>query len=204
MPIPRTSATYARLRRIRSAVIRAAKRLPGVHPTAHVHRSARVAHDLVAREYVFVGRDCQIDPQVVIGRYSMLAAHVAVLGQDHVWDAPGVPVQFTGRPPQTATVIGDDVWIGARALVLRGVTIGRGAVVAAHAVVTGDVPAYAVVAGVPARPIARRFPDPGDRRRHDAVLDGPVVAARFAEPLPVPVPALAPDPAPAVRSAAAC
>jgi acetyltransferase-like isoleucine patch superfamily enzyme len=56
--------------------------------------------------------------------------------------------------------IGNDVWIGARATVLRGVRIGDGAVVAAAAVVTKDVPPYAIVGGVPARVIRYRFPQP--------------------------------------------
>jgi hypothetical protein len=56
-------------------------------------------------------------------------------------------------------VIGNDVWLGASCLVLKGVTIGDGAVVAAGAVVTKDVPPYAIVGGVPARVIRYRFPD---------------------------------------------
>lgn len=56
-------------------------------------------------------------------------------------------------------VVGDDVWIGQGAIILSGVTLGRGAVVAAGAVVTRDVRSYAVVAGVPAREISRRFDD---------------------------------------------
>ena len=56
-------------------------------------------------------------------------------------------------------VIGNDVWIGYEAAVLAGVTIGDGAVVAARAVVTKDVPPYTIVGGVPARPIRRRFRD---------------------------------------------
>ena len=55
--------------------------------------------------------------------------------------------------------IGNDVWIGYEAVVLAGVTIGDGAVIGARAVVTKDVPPYAVVGGVPARLIRRRFPD---------------------------------------------
>lgn len=56
------------------------------------------------------------------------------------------------------TVIGNDVWIGAGAIILRGVTIGDGAVVGAGSVVTKDVPPYAIVGGVPAKPIRYRFP----------------------------------------------
>ncbi len=57
------------------------------------------------------------------------------------------------------TVVGNDVWIGFDALVMPGVTIGHGAIVAARAVVTRDVPAYAVVGGNPARIIRMRFSD---------------------------------------------
>ncbi|NYT40621.1 CatB-related O-acetyltransferase [Sphingomonas sp. R-74633] len=62
------------------------------------------------------------------------------------------------NPPET-THIGNDVWIGANAMVKQGVTIGDGAVIGAMSVVTRDVPPYAVVAGTPARLIRMRFPD---------------------------------------------
>jgi len=57
------------------------------------------------------------------------------------------------------TQIGNDVWIGARAIVLDGISIGDGAVIAAGAVVTKDVPPYAIVGGVPAKLIRYRFED---------------------------------------------
>ena len=56
-------------------------------------------------------------------------------------------------------VIGNDVWIGYEAVVLAGVTIGDGAIIGTRAVVTKDVPPYAIVGGVPAKPIKRRFPE---------------------------------------------
>ena len=56
-------------------------------------------------------------------------------------------------------IIGHDIWIGHKAIVMPGVKIGNGAVVAAGAVVTRDVPPYAIVAGVPAKPIRTRFPE---------------------------------------------
>lgn len=60
---------------------------------------------------------------------------------------------------KTRIIIGNDVWIGSRAAILRGVTIGDGAVVAQGAVVTKDVEPYTIVGGVPARPIRKRFSD---------------------------------------------
>ncbi|GGO10992.1 acetyltransferase [Microbispora rosea subsp. aerata] len=65
----------------------------------------------------------------------------------------------TGMPSRGDTVVGNDVWFGCQATVMPGVTIGDGAIIAAGAVVTADVPPYTVVGGNPARPIRRRFPD---------------------------------------------
>lgn len=56
-------------------------------------------------------------------------------------------------------VIGSDVWIGYEAVILAGVTVGDGAIIAARAVVTKDVPPYTVVGGIPAKPIRKRFSD---------------------------------------------
>ena len=59
--------------------------------------------------------------------------------------------------PAGDTVIGDGCWIGSRAMIMQGVTLGEGAVVATGAVVTKDVPPYAIVGGVPAKVIKYRF-----------------------------------------------
>lgn len=61
--------------------------------------------------------------------------------------------------PAGDTIIGDGCWIGSRAMIMQGVTLGEGTVVATGAVVTKDVPAYAVVGGVPAQIIKYRFPE---------------------------------------------
>ncbi len=155
-------------------------------PTAYVHYGARVCKDLVADDYAFVGPDCILAPAVSIGRYSMLASQVAVRGDDHCWDQVGMPIQFTGRPVESTTVVEDDVWIGFRVTIIRGVRIGRGSVVAAQAVVTTDVSPYTIVGGVPARQIGSRFEDPSDRLRHDRALNGPLMWPRFAGPLRAP------------------
>lgn len=65
--------------------------------------------------------------------------------------------KYLDAEKRISIVIGNDVWIGARATILEGVTIGDGAVVAAGAIVTKDVPPYAIVGGVPAKIIRYRF-----------------------------------------------
>ncbi len=94
---------------------------------------------------------------LAIGARCAIAAGVIVYTQTNQFDAaPLAPI--VEQPVRYAPVgIGDDVWIGARAVILPGVTIGDHAVIAAGAVVREDVPAWTIVAGVPARVI-------GDRR----------------------------------------
>lgn len=91
-----------------------------------------------ASSHVRIGSRCQIGPGVLI--------------MDNDFHVAGDPGQ---QPLSRPIEIGDRVWIGAKAIVLKGVTIGEAATIAAASVVTSDVPARAVVAGVPARVIRR-------------------------------------------------
>lgn len=179
------NSAKARLRTLRNRAVNARRGLSHVHPTAYVHPSARVRRDLHAAEFAYVGPESWLDPGVELGRYAMLAPRVAIVGDDHVWDIPGVPVQFSGRPPQSRTVIGDDAWIGYGAIVRRGLHVGRGAIVAAGAVLTHDVGDFEVVGGVPARLLRMRFSDASDQAAHTEMLEGPTVGARFTSRLPL-------------------
>lgn len=116
------------------------------------------------RTGVSVGAYCVLNPfvhvwghgGVRIGDRVMIASHTAITSVTHDYTADSMRFSTpVGRP----VVIHDDVWIGAHAVVLPGVTIGRGAVVGAGAVVTNDVPAYAIVMGMPAR-VVRYRPQP--------------------------------------------
>ena len=81
---------------------------------------------------------------------------VPVLFEEWGLDVDRIPEAWDNKGD---IVIGNDVWIGYEAVVLAGVTIGDGAIVAARAVVTKDVPPYTIVGGMPAKPIRKRFSD---------------------------------------------
>jgi maltose O-acetyltransferase len=99
-----------------------------------------------------INRGCCLDVrgQLLIGHDVSVSPEVMILTGQHGHDRPGFP--FETRP----VVIEDHVWIGSRAVILPGTSLGRGAVVAAGAVVSGRVAPMTVVGGVPARPLAVR------------------------------------------------
>ncbi|MFA5122785.1 DapH/DapD/GlmU-related protein [Zavarzinia sp.] len=88
---------------------------------------------------------------ITIGEKVLIAANCTFAPTNHEFADPDRPIRDQGfQPSRGGIVIEDDVWIGANCVLLDGARIGRGAVVAAGSVVRGEVPAYAVVAGVPA------------------------------------------------------
>lgn len=165
----------------RMAMVRRLLRLRDVDPSVYIKFPTRLSRDLKAGAHCFINRGCWICPGVTLGRYVMLAPEVAILGGDHVTDRVGTPIIFSGRPEMPKTIIGDDVWIGFRAIINAGVTIGDGAIIAAGAVVTKDVEAYSVMGGVPARKIGQRFDGPTGQIQHDALLKGPTVAGQLTD-----------------------
>ena len=87
----------------------------------------------------------------------MMAENVLFQGGGHKFDNPDVPIGFEGNEPDTPLEIMEDVWIGARAIVLPGCKrIGAHCIIGAGSVVTHDVPDYAIVGGNPARVIRMR------------------------------------------------
>lgn len=130
-----------------------------VHPTIYIGGAGTISSDLKAGEYVFIGPKCNIYPKVSIGKYTMLANNVFIIGGDHNYRTPGIPTIFNGRDVLRETKIGRDVWVGSRVTIMTGVTIGDGAIIAAGAVVTKNVEPYAIYGGVPAKKICMRFTD---------------------------------------------
>lgn len=154
-------------------------RLKQVHKTLYVADGSAISKDLLAAEYSYIGPGCLIGPKVELGPYVMLGPRVSIVGGDHIYDKPGTPIIFSGRPQLNPTIIETDAWIGCGAILIAGVRVGRGAIVAAGAVVTRDVPPYEIHGGTPARKIGDRFPDSSARELHDQMLREPARRGEF-------------------------
>lgn len=127
--------------------------------------------------------------RLIIGKYTAIARDVRFLmaAANHLTDGISTfpfPMfggdwlehmpQFAARAPRGDTVVGNDVWFGYEALVMPGVTIGDGAIVAARSVVAHDLPPYCIAAGNPARVVRHRFdPEQVERLQRLAWWDWP-------------------------------
>lgn len=140
-----------------------------IDATAVVNSGSSVVNSTMGA-YSYCSYDCIII-NARIGKYCSLANEIIIGGDEHpmVWlstspvfqdvkhSGPAKKFARHALPVAKETIIGNDVWIGDRAIVKQGVTVGDGAVIGAGAIVTKDVPPYAVVAGVPAKIIKYRF-----------------------------------------------
>jgi galactoside O-acetyltransferase len=93
--------------------------------------------------------------EIIIGNDVLIGPNVVIRASNHVYDRLDIPIREQGHSGGRI-VIEDDVWIGANAVITPNVTIGKGAVVAAGAVVVHNVDPYDIVGGVPAKTIANR------------------------------------------------
>jgi len=112
---------------------------------------------LVVGDHSNIGPYCYIgcSGHISIGNNVMISPRVSIYAENHVFDNTDTPIKSQGVKKENV-VIEDDCWIASNSILLAGVTIGKGSVVAAGSVVTQDVPPYSVVAGVPARVIKNR------------------------------------------------
>lgn len=141
----------------------------GEHSTAHNEHHNSLFFSTNVRHYT--------NENLIVGKFAQFAHGATLLGAgaNHnlngvsaynfsgLWRLKGLrrELVYTYKGP---TIIGNDVWIGRNAVVFSGVHIGDGATIAAHAVVTKDVPAYSVVGGIPARVIRQRYDSATVRR----------------------------------------
>ena len=108
--------------------------------------------DVTIGNYTRIGIHCTVIGPVCIGNNVNLAQGITVTALNHNFEDTSMRIDEQGISTKPV-IISDDVWIGANAVILPGVTIGRHSVVAAGAVVTKDVPDNSLVAGIPAKVI---------------------------------------------------
>ncbi len=129
----------------------------------HIYYADLGRHSYTGQDTVImhakIGNFCSVSWNVTIGpadhRYDRITTHSFLYNNIDNLRPEGQEAAYNRFIPKC--VVGNDVWIGTGTVILRGVEIGNGAVVAAGAVVTKDIPPYAIVAGVPARIIGYRF-----------------------------------------------
>jgi len=103
-----------------------------------------------------IGERSQIGAYTRIGRDVIMAPDVIIWTMGHAFDRTDIPINQQGATEIQSVNIGDDVWIGQRAIIKPGVTVGNHAIIGAGSIVTKDIPEWAIVAGNPARIIRMR------------------------------------------------
>lgn len=143
-----------------------------------IHKAVQAEYSTIGdysylQEYVFVG-DTAIGKFVAVAAFTRIgppnhpmdrvSQHRFSYVPEYYWPGETRDHAFFAERRAARCTIGNDVWIGHNVTVLAGLTVGNGAVLAAGAVVTKDVAPYTIVAGVPARPVRRRFSEDIARR----------------------------------------
>jgi len=124
----------------------------------------------------YIGKFSQIECDAEIGNYVMFGNRVALVGRyDHNYQQLGVPVRlsisirdknYDWKGNDDKVVIEDDVWVGYGTIILSGVRIGKGSIIAAGSIVTKDVEPFSIYAGVPAKRMGNRFSSEDDLQKH--------------------------------------
>ncbi len=127
--------------------------LIAVKPGPHGPGTLRVGRSTQINEYNNLRSE---GADIRIGDHCLISQFVSLIASGHGYVRRDLLIAEQPLPDKVGVTIGDDVWIGAHAVVLPGIVIGTGAVIAAGSVVTRNVAEYTIVAGSPARPIGER------------------------------------------------
>ncbi|MGO5361225.1 MULTISPECIES: acyltransferase [unclassified Collinsella] len=123
----------------------------------NIERGATFSSSVTIGDASGIGKDCELHGEVHIGDHVMMAAECVFYTRNHETSRTDIPMSQQGETEMNPIYIGDDVWLGRRVMVMPGVHIGNGCIVAAGAVVTKDLPPYTVAGGVPAKIIGSRL-----------------------------------------------
>lgn len=117
--------------------------------------------DIILEDRANLGFNCEVfsAARVRVGKDSLVAAYTYLVGGDHLHDRVDIPVLQQGRTA-VGIDVDDNVWLGAHVVVTDGARIGRDAIVGAASVVIGEIPAFAIAVGVPAKVVKDRRVEP--------------------------------------------
>lgn len=132
-----------------------------------VKSGAEIAPGASMGHYSELGTRCMIQSNVHIGDHVIMGPDVKIYSRNHRFDRVDIPIQLQGKN-YFQTHVGNDVWIGANVIITAGCRVGDHAIIAAGAVVTADVPDFAIVGGVPARVLKYRKKDTPEAGRTGA------------------------------------
>lgn len=122
----------------------------------NIEKGATFSTKVSLGNYSGIGVNARVCGACEIGDYVMMGTDVVIITRNHSFDRTDIPMMQQGFEKERPVIIGNDVWICDRVVILPGVHIGDGSIIAAGAVVTHNVPAYSIVAGVPAKVIKMR------------------------------------------------
>ena len=123
----------------------------------NIERNAVFTPELKIGNNSGIGIDCEVYGPVTIGDNVMMGPEVVIYTSGHKHDRIDIPMVEQGSSEVQPVKIGNDVWIGRRAIIMPGVTIGDGVIIGAGAVVTKNIDPYVVAVGVPAKAIKKRL-----------------------------------------------
>ena len=117
----------------------------------NIEHGAKISSKLSIGDNSGIGVDCQCGGDITIGKDVMMGPECVIITRNHDFSRTDISMRLQGYKPEEPVTIGNDVWIGRRVMIMPGVHIGNGCIIAAGAVVTKDIPDYAIVGGVPAK-----------------------------------------------------
>lgn len=121
-----------------------------------IERGASFGRKLKLGNQSGIGINAWIRGDVSIGDNVLMGPNVVILTQNHIHDRCDIPILHQGTTPELPVIIEDDCWICQNVIILPGVLVERGSILAAGAVITKNVPAYSIVGGNPAKIIKSR------------------------------------------------
>ena len=144
---------------IRSALVQSYLSKCGRKP--RVKKGAEISPYATLGDYSELGTRCMVQSNVHLGDHVIMGPDVKIYSRNHKHDRLDIPIQEQGKE-YLQTHVGNDVWIGANVVITAGCRVGNHCIIAAGAVVTRDIPDYAIVGGVPAKVLKSRKPTGSD------------------------------------------